>query len=206
MKSLAKLWLFTLFVSGAWGCGESKFQNEAAPTQAPAAPKAEAPLEAPVVPVAAQKVETPLNNVDATVAVAKETTKEPEPPAPPPPPPPGAVVKGSFTVYAEPANPKPGQDYQIFVKVMLPPGAAETYQRKDLSIQVTGTDGFTATFPQGGGGIGGQKNFSVSGNIATAIMLIPGAESNVKDTIVCKSQLLKETQQIQLIFGAKPAP
>lgn len=203
MKRFAGAWLLAFATFALQACEESKFQNEAAPSTS--APIKE---EAPTLPPhalesgdSAGKLPEPESGVlveDEEPAVPMST---PEPPAPPPPPP-GAVVKGSFTVYAEPRNPAPGQDYQIFVKVNLPPGAAEDYERRDLAIQVRGTDGFTATFSQFGNGV--QKNFSVNGNVATAIMQIPGAERNVKDVITCSSKLLNETQQIDLVFGSKP--
>lgn len=63
-----------------------------------------------------------------------------------------AIVIGSFTLFTNPADPAPGEDYSINVKVSLP--KQETaYQASDLYVHVLGTDGYEMLFS------GGQAHF-----------------------------------------------
>ena len=118
------------------------------------------------------------------------------------PVPSGAIVKGSFTVYTEPKIPAPFQSYLIFIKVKLPSGTGVTYSKEDLTIDMTGTDGYKDNFPQVSKKFNrpAEGKFSISGDEATVVMKIPGAESNIKDTIYGSSRLLQESQMVELIF------
>ena len=133
---------------------------------------------------------------------------KPAPPAPVATPiPDNAIVKGSFTAYIEPKNPKARENYKIFIKVKLPPGKAASYTKEDLSIQMLGTDGYSDAFPRpplAGTNIPPEFNqsFSLMGDEVLVIMPIPGAVKNVKDTIQCNSKLLNESQKIEFVFGS----
>lgn len=111
-----------------------------------------------------------------------------------------AVSKGSFTVWAEPENPEPRQEYVIYTKIKLPAGTTD-YDMDDLNGNLTGTDGFAIP-------LGGMRNafctfnFSPRRHTATMTTKVPGAKSSgIRDTIVIESQLLSEVQQIELVFG-----
>ncbi|MBM4251474.1 MAG: hypothetical protein FJ146_05850 [Deltaproteobacteria bacterium] len=111
-----------------------------------------------------------------------------------------AVSKGSFTVWAEPENPEPRQEYVIYTKIKLPAGTT-AYDMDDLNGNLTGTDGFAIP-------LGGQRNafctftFSPKRNTATMTTQVPGAKSSgIRDTITIESRLLAEEQQIELVFG-----
>ncbi len=115
--------------------------------------------------------------------------------------PPSAVSKGSFTIWAEPENPEPLESYTIYTRVKLPKGP-HSYDIGDLSGSLMGTDGFAIP-------LGGRDSaystlaFSPKRHSATMMTEVPGAKtSGIKDTIIIKSKLLKEEQQIELVFGA----
>jgi hypothetical protein len=122
-------------------------------------------------------------------------------PAPAPSAPVGAIVKGSFTVYTIPKNPRTLENYSIFIKIVLPPGQASTYKKEDLNIVVTGTDGYQNRFPSTIA-MDPTKTFTIRGDEVTVVMRIPGAARLVKDSIRCQSKLLNENQLIELVFGA----
>src|SRR5262249_10892565 len=53
-----------------------------------------------------------------------------------------AQTKGSFTAWADPRDPKPGQDYFIVIRVQLPKNIKK-YRGADLKGSVKGTDNYT---------------------------------------------------------------
>ena len=117
-----------------------------------------------------------------------------------------AVVKGSFSVFAEPPNPRPREPYLITVDVDLAAAdLADGYSYADLSGSISGTDGFffqleSISNPNDYEYLG----FSYSPEFAPFFefyVLIPGAMNLVKDTIAIKSNLLNEAQEIEIIFN-----
>ncbi len=52
-----------------------------------------------------------------------------------------AITKGSFSVWTEPKDPKPRQNYYIIVHIKLPPNQT-VYPSSDLTGEVIGTDGY----------------------------------------------------------------
>ena len=56
-------------------------------------------------------------------------------------PPENSVTKGSFTVWTEPKDPKPQQDYSIFIQATYS-GNTTNVQRSDLTGCIQGTDNF----------------------------------------------------------------
>ena len=169
-------------------CGGSNFKGSA--QSGPVAKQSSTPSSVPAVP--------PSQDAKANI-----------PPVPPPSASPdNAIVKGSFTAYIEPKNPKAQENYKIFIKVKLPTGKAAGYTKDDLNIQMIGTDGFSDAFPRPplpGANIPPEFNqsFTVMGDEVLVVMPIPGAVKNVKDTIQCSSKLLNESQKIEFVFGAK---
>ncbi len=197
----AGTWCLSVLFFCLLACGESNFQPQAVAIENK--PVAKAEPAAKVVPAVDTLVSEPEKVAEEPTSASVEPVTPPAPPAPAPPPPPGAIVKGSFTVYSIPPYPRQDQDYEVFVKVVLLPGQGVNYERRDLTIQVRGTDGYTANFPQGLS-TGGASSFKVTGDTVLASLKIPGAANNVKDTVACSSVILNEKQQIELVFGAQP--
>lgn len=117
---------------------------------------------------------------------------------------PTSVTKGSFTARAEPPNPGRLQNYRIIIDIKLPPGTTN-YPLTDLSGFLSGTDGYTQRIPESYGGCDaqsfGQPNFSVSGNIATISLCVPGASiPSTRDTVDIRSTLLNEHQDLSIQF------
>lgn len=110
------------------------------------------------------------------------------------------VVKGSFRAWTVPADPEPFTAYEIFIDIKLPSNAAN-YTQSDLSGSVVGTDGYSQPIGRDALAIGfhGQR-FEAQNGRATLILSVPGALNQVKDTINIKSDLLNETQAIEIVF------
>lgn len=147
----------------------------------------------------------------STANTSKPTTTNTPPPAVTPTPslplPENSIVKGSFTVWADPPNPSAGQNYEIHIRVTLP-ATLSSYVKTDLSGELIGTD----KYYQGINGTEGNilihlktpaQRFSFVPNSGSAelIMPIPGAASGVNDTINVKSALLNEAQTITVHFN-----
>ena len=118
----------------------------------------------------------------------------------PPPPPAAAITKGSFTVWTEPEQPRPRQDYFIVVRVNLPPNIVD-YPKTDLSGGIIGTDNYSRDIHS----IARpayilRDRFEAFGNYAELRAWVPGAEFLVKDTITIRSKMLDEEQTIYFVF------
>lgn len=101
--------------------------------------------------------------------------------------------KGSFTVWTEPNDPKPGQTYQIVIQVQLK-ADAKRLSRRDLSGNVVGTDGYRQKF-------GNERGYHKVVNRQVQMeVTVPGAAQLVEDTIEVKSKSLKEEQTITIVF------
>ncbi len=72
--------------------------------------------------------------------------------------PPNATTRGSFTVWTVPRDPAPGQSYQVFIEVKLPPSVGD-YQQSDLRGKVIGTDGYEQIFGEDGAECNGAQEF-----------------------------------------------
>lgn len=125
-------------------------------------------------------------------------------PSPMPPPqvlPPNAVVKGSFSAWASPANPAPGQTYDIIINVKLPSNVM-AYTESDLTGFLTGTDGYKQTIGPNTGKLYSMQAFSYTpgSGVAQLIVHVPGAQSMVQDTVDIRSSVLNEAQTITIRF------
>ena len=117
------------------------------------------------------------------------------------------VREGSFAAWTVPARPRVRQDYMIVVEVTLPEGTTE-YLRNDLVGELKGTDGYRVLIPNGQefNGFGWRPparapRFHRSGNVARIVFFILGSnEPLVRDTIKIQSRLLRETQQLEIVF------
>lgn len=131
-----------------------------------------------------------------------------------------AVTKGSFTAWTVPEAPAPGERYRIIIQVKLPSNV-KTYRLSDLVGKVTGTDGYLQGIP-----FDRDKRFAVSytnelkqeviiksrseridvrNNKIQLVVIVPGAQRLVKDTIKIKSKRLREDHEIVLVFGSRPS-
>ena len=126
-----------------------------------------------------------------------------------------AVTKGSFTAWTDPANPQPGQLYQIIIEIRLP-DRIKSYRLSDLSGIVVGSDSYRQNLPfdrdspSAARVTGGAEYETVRRNTKIEIIgktlqlaiKVPGAERLVRDRIRIKSRRLKEEQEITLVFGS----
>lgn len=110
------------------------------------------------------------------------------------PVPASAVTRGSFTVWTEPEDPQPGQRYDIVIQVKMSP-SIKGYRLRDLTGQVTGTDGFDKPIR-----FKSTDRKAVHDGIVQLRIDIPGADKLVKDTIRIRSEILKEEQTIEIVF------
>ena len=106
-----------------------------------------------------------------------------------------AITKGSFTVWTEPKDPKPGQQYRIMVEVKVSE-KLDKYPRCDISGSVLGTDGYKDYF----GGPTEPGYYGVKDQRVRFEVMVPGAAQLVEDVIEIKSKLLKEEHEIKLEF------
>lgn len=123
--------------------------------------------------------------------------------------PPGAVVRGSFTVWANPPNPVQHQPYAVHIRVKLPPNIYN-YSQHDLSGRLEGTDNYFQIIN------GAQGNYTESrpmappqqkfyytpgSGYAEMVLPVPGAlTSNVRDTITVSSGVANDSQILYVQF------
>ncbi|MGE3313813.1 MAG: hypothetical protein AB7O26_01770 [Planctomycetaceae bacterium] len=106
----------------------------------------------------------------------------------------GTVTEGSFTVWTVPADPKPNENYSIIMQIKLPK-RAKSYRTADLTGTVVGTDRYRQDLP------GNQpKYLPVKQSSVQLEILVPGAAELVQDTIRIKSKMLKEEQELRIVF------
>lgn len=104
------------------------------------------------------------------------------------------VTEGNFTAWTVPADPKPNEDYSIIVQIKLPK-RVKVYRSDDLSGTVVGTDRYRQDLP------GLQPKFlQVKKNSVQVEIPVPRAAELVQDTIRIKSKMLKEEQELQIVF------
>ncbi len=104
------------------------------------------------------------------------------------------VTEGSFTAWTVPADPKPNENYSIVMQINLPK-RVKSYRTADLSGTVVGTDRYRQELP----GIQ-PKYLPVKKSSVQLEILVPGAAELVQDTIRIKSKMLKEEQELRIVF------
>ena len=107
-----------------------------------------------------------------------------------------AVVKGSFTAWTVPDDPKPGQDYRIFIRIKTPGHLKDDYPLNDLTGLVLGTDGYRQVVP----GPRSPKSLRIKQGYAQFHVTVPGAYRLVRDKIRVHSRLLEEEQLLEIVF------
>jgi hypothetical protein len=158
----------------------------------PAKPKEKEPEEQETTPFTEENPEAEEDLGEETVVPENppEDVKLPE----------NTIVKGSFRVWTVPADPEPLMAYDIYIDIKLPSNASD-YSKDDLSGAVVGTDGYQQPIGRDAlsMGIKSQRFESFQGR-ATLIISVPGALNLVKDTIDIRSDLLNESQNIEIVF------
>lgn len=101
------------------------------------------------------------------------------------------VKKGSFTVWTVPNDPKPGEDYRIVIQVKYPK-ASQKLRPGDITGIVVGTDQYRKVI--------GISTAQYLVEAKQVVVDIPGADARVRDTIRVYSQILKETQLLEIVF------
>ncbi len=116
--------------------------------------------------------------------------------------------------FGEPGEaPLAGQAYFIVIQIKMD-ARRKTYLIGDLIGSVVGTDGYTQKIPTGmyilddkGNPLEIKKSepIKVVNSTVQLLMKVPGARSEVRDNIYLKSKMLKEEQNLQLIFQSRTA-
>jgi len=124
------------------------------------------------------------------------------------------VTKGSFTAWTVPEDPRPGQIYKIVIQVQLPENI-ERYKSSDLSGMVRGSDRYQQRIPwdwrqslptlklgPDNKLVRLKRNgrLPINKHRVQLVIQVPGAKALVRDTIVIRSKLLKEKQQLKIVF------
>ncbi len=117
--------------------------------------------------------------------------------------------------YGEPGDPPiAGQNYFIVIQIRVGE-QRKTYPVGDLVGNVVGTDGYRQQFPKfvyyldeegKPQKINRSKPIRVINGVVQLLMEVPGAAAEVRDNIYLKSKMLKEEQNLQLIFQAQRPP
>jgi len=105
-----------------------------------------------------------------------------------------ATRQGSFSVWTEPSNPRPGDPYRIIIQVRLPE-KTKKYLVTDLEGVVVGSDGYRKPIP----GFATGELPIVDGYARLAVPIV-SADKKVRDTVFIRSRLLRETQKLLVEF------
>ena len=104
----------------------------------------------------------------------------------------GQVVrKGSFTAWTVPADPAPGENYLIIIQVQYK-NSKQKLNPNDVSGMVIGTDGYRKRIM--------KSTVRFLPDASQVVIDIPGAEVNVRDTIRIYSTILRESQNLEIVF------
>ncbi len=124
-----------------------------------------------------------------------------------------AVAKGSFSAWTVPQDPSPGEDYMIVIRIKLPP-ETKLYRVSDIAGAVQGSDNYALKIPfdreHPERNVTERKGKVVPLKLTDYLPIVeqhvqmmvkvPGAQQNVRDKIEIRSKLLKENQQLELVF------
>ncbi len=110
----------------------------------------------------------------------------------------GKVVrKGSFTAWTVPEDPMPGQAYLIVIQIKVPK-RVKRYSERDLTGFMRGNDGYSTPIGYN------QRDRRYYGRFDMKakqfVIRIPGAEAEVRDKIHVESKILKEKQELEIVF------
>ena len=102
------------------------------------------------------------------------------------------VVKGNFTVWTVPDDPDPGVPYEIVIQVKLPKKGKLRWG--DVSGLVVGTDGYEQRISQY------SKHTRYITRANQVVVRVPGARNKVRDHIQVRSNMLQESQTLEIVF------
>ena len=106
-----------------------------------------------------------------------------------------AQTKGSFSTWANPRDPKPGEAYEIVIQIQLPEKIAK-YRGSDISGNVIGTDSYRQVIR--------VKNpnelIPIEDGMVQIRIHVPGGGRLVRDTIRVESKMLREKQTFEIEF------
>jgi hypothetical protein len=105
-----------------------------------------------------------------------------------------AQTKGSFSAWADPRDPKPGENYDIVIQIKLP-GNITKIRGSDITGNVIGTDSYRQTIR-----FKPNELLPIEGGMARIRIPVPGAARLVRDTIRVESKLLREKQIFEIEF------
>jgi|GEM_PF-2223615 len=105
-----------------------------------------------------------------------------------------AQTKGSFSAWADPRNPRPGEEYNIVVLIKLP-GKSGKYKASDLTGFVKGTDSYDQKIRYKS-----NQTFPVEDGAVKILIPVPGAARLVRDTVQVESKMLHEKQTFEIVF------
>lgn len=137
-----------------------------------------------------------------------------------------AVQAGSFAAWwtpkverygekVEPGQlPREGQDYRIYVQVLVPK-EHKRYKVDDLSGEIVGSDGYRQPIPDRAWtvddkgnlvrAVGANRYLNIRNGVAEIVFKVEAAsKAGVRDTILIRSRLLEEEQQMTLEFQPTP--
>lgn len=107
---------------------------------------------------------------------------------------PDPASKGSFSATTVPADPAPGQNYFVRIRIKLPKGLKQL-PRSDISGVIIGSDKYRQQFPKSKKG-----NLPILKGEAVLEVAVPGAAKLVEDTIRIRSKVLDEEQTLKIVF------
>lgn len=141
-----------------------------------------------------------------------------------------AVSSGSFTAWITPTfghpdrgeyyhrrldepdpqpgdSPRPGQPYSITIQIEVPE-EVDRLPIRDLSGTVVGSDGYRQRLPEhmyipdrdGEPTRPRGTSIPVVNGVAQVVVFVPGARESIKDTVEIHSELLNESQTLELVF------
>lgn len=132
--------------------------------------------------------------VDSATSTTQQTQTENRLEPIPPATPVDAVTEGSFSVWTEPSQPLADKPYRIIIQVRLPENIRQ-YDLSDLEGVVVGSDGYRKPIP---GSLAGS--LPIDNGYARFVVPIVSADTEVRDTVLIRSKLLKESQKLVLQF------
>jgi hypothetical protein len=123
----------------------------------------------------------------SSIGAITTTTRDPNVPV-------TAQSSGSFSVWSDPADPAPGRDYFIVVRVRLPNSVVE-YPASDLTGMIMGSDHYRQEIR-----FKDDEHYPVEGGAAQVRIRVPGAAKMIEDDIIINSKMLRERQEFQIAF------
>jgi hypothetical protein len=101
------------------------------------------------------------------------------------------VRRGSFSAWTVPKDPVPGEGYLIIIQVEMPRGRLKF---GDVTGTIVGTDNYKQKISPY------SKYTQYLSKSNQVVVRVPGADENVRDVIKVQSQVLGESQELEIVF------